>query len=188
MSACPRPIGPLTKPLMARPRWQPPLAPTRTDRTSVLLRWMSRGANILGISRGHRSALLEIESTASTPQARGFVNDRVTVVGYDPAWPAQAEEETTQLRAALGQRVREIENIASTAVPGLAAADYRPASRHRKADLSPVADAHSGSGLIRGLRRSWRARRRSYRRRQLPVAANLHIVWNRLNSGEPDAV
>jgi hypothetical protein len=83
------------------------------------------------------------------------------VVPYDSAWPAQAKEETTRLPAALGQRVREIEHIASTAVPGLAAKPIidlqagivKPTSVRSSA----VADAYSGSGRVRASRRSRRA-------------------------------
>jgi len=59
--------------------------------------------------------------------------DRVTIGGatrhdkqidlapYDPAWPALFEIEATRIRAALGDRVRLLEHVGSTSVPGLAA-------------------------------------------------------------------
>ena len=52
----------------------------------------------------------------SSPQAE------VTIVDYDPAWPARFEEERTALRRALTAWLAgPIEHIGSTAVPGLAA-------------------------------------------------------------------
>ena len=45
----------------------------------------------------------------------------VTLVAYDPAWPARYERERERIVAALGARVLAIEHIGSTSVPGLAA-------------------------------------------------------------------
>jgi GrpB-like predicted nucleotidyltransferase (UPF0157 family) len=93
------------------------------------------------------------------------------------------------LRAALGHRVREIERIGNTAVPGLAAkpiidlqtGTVKPSSVPSLTRILAAAGYEdSGEAGVPG--------RRSFRRRQPPVAANLHIVWNRLNSGEPDPV
>lgn len=46
---------------------------------------------------------------------------RVTLVDYDPGWPALYEREAARIRAALGERVRQLEHAGSTSVPGLAA-------------------------------------------------------------------
>jgi hypothetical protein len=54
------------------------------------------------------------ESMASRPQARVSLTAVSQSWHTTQHWPAQAEEETTQLRAALGLRVREIDNVAST--------------------------------------------------------------------------
>jgi GrpB-like predicted nucleotidyltransferase (UPF0157 family) len=117
---------------------------------------------------------------ASTPQVRPSLDERVAVVAYDPGWPAQAQEEIPRLRAALGHRVREIEHIGSTAVPGLVgkpiidlqAGIVKPTS---VPSLTPVPAAAGYEGLgeagVPG--------RQCFRRRQRPVAANLHIIWNR---------
>ena len=117
---------------------------------------------------------------ASTPQARPSLDERVSVVAYNPAWSAQAKEEITRLRATLGYRVREIEHIGSTAVPGLAATPIidlqagvvKPTSVPA---LTPILAAAGyedlGEAGVPG--------RQYFRRRQPPVAANLHIVWNR---------
>jgi GrpB-like predicted nucleotidyltransferase (UPF0157 family) len=45
----------------------------------------------------------------------------VTLAAYDPGWPALFEREAARLRGVLGPRVRLLEHIGSTSVPGLAA-------------------------------------------------------------------
>jgi GrpB-like predicted nucleotidyltransferase (UPF0157 family) len=40
---------------------------------------------------------------------------------YDPAWPALFEREAARIRRVLGDRVRVLEHVGSTSVPGLAA-------------------------------------------------------------------
>jgi NAD-dependent protein deacetylase/lipoamidase len=45
----------------------------------------------------------------------------VAVVEYDPNWPKRFAEECERIRAALGDKVVDIEHMGSTAVPGLAA-------------------------------------------------------------------
>lgn len=49
------------------------------------------------------------------------VNGPVTLVDYDPAWPAMFERQADRIRAALGDRVIRVEHMGSTAVPGLIA-------------------------------------------------------------------
>ena len=45
----------------------------------------------------------------------------VLLAEYDPRWAGQAEREATRIRAVLGDRVRLLEHVGSTSVPGLAA-------------------------------------------------------------------
>jgi GrpB-like predicted nucleotidyltransferase (UPF0157 family) len=45
----------------------------------------------------------------------------VTVVDYDREWPERFAKESERIRAALGDRVVDLEHMGSTAVPGLAA-------------------------------------------------------------------
>jgi GrpB-like predicted nucleotidyltransferase (UPF0157 family) len=45
----------------------------------------------------------------------------VTIADYDPAWPERFAAERERIQLALAGRVRRIEHIGSTAVPGLAA-------------------------------------------------------------------
>lgn len=49
------------------------------------------------------------------------LNGPVELAPYDHAWPARYEQEATRIRAALGDRVRLLEHVGSTSVPGLSA-------------------------------------------------------------------
>jgi GrpB-like predicted nucleotidyltransferase (UPF0157 family) len=49
------------------------------------------------------------------------VNGPVKLSAYDPAWPTMFEREAARIRSALGDRVRLLEHVGSTSVPGLAA-------------------------------------------------------------------
>src|SRR3989338_7529013 len=49
------------------------------------------------------------------------VNEPVKIVAYNPKWPLVYEREATTLKNALGRRIRGIEHVGSTAVPGLTA-------------------------------------------------------------------
>jgi len=46
---------------------------------------------------------------------------KIQVVDYDPAWPGLFRREAERIRAALGERVVQLEHVGSTSVPGLAA-------------------------------------------------------------------
>lgn len=52
---------------------------------------------------------------------RGMRAATVVIVDYDPGWPARYERHAARVRRVLGERVRLIEHIGSTSVPGLAA-------------------------------------------------------------------
>jgi GrpB-like predicted nucleotidyltransferase (UPF0157 family) len=45
----------------------------------------------------------------------------ITIVPYDPAWPAMFYAEAASIRRVLGELVLRVEHVGSTAVPGLAA-------------------------------------------------------------------
>jgi GrpB-like predicted nucleotidyltransferase (UPF0157 family) len=49
------------------------------------------------------------------------INGPITLVTYDPAWPTLFERERQRIRAVLGDRVRLLEHVGSTSVPGLSA-------------------------------------------------------------------
>lgn len=51
------------------------------------------------------------------------VTGPITIVPYDPGWPARYRREEDRVRAALGARALAVEHVGSTAVPGLAAKD-----------------------------------------------------------------
>jgi GrpB-like predicted nucleotidyltransferase (UPF0157 family) len=52
---------------------------------------------------------------------RGLQPGRVTLIDYDPTWPVAYARHRVRIEQALGDRIRLIEHIGSTAVPGLAA-------------------------------------------------------------------
>jgi GrpB-like predicted nucleotidyltransferase (UPF0157 family) len=49
------------------------------------------------------------------------INGPITLVEYDPAWPAHFAREERRIRGALGAGALRIEHVGSTAVPGLVA-------------------------------------------------------------------
>ena len=49
------------------------------------------------------------------------ISNAIILADYDPAWPAQFEEERARLQAAIGEWAADIQHVGSTAVPGLAA-------------------------------------------------------------------
>lgn len=51
----------------------------------------------------------------------GLPRHDVRLVTHDPRWPALYELAAVELRACLGERIRDIEHIGSTAIPGLEA-------------------------------------------------------------------
>ena len=51
----------------------------------------------------------------------GLEARKVVIADYDPGWPLRFERERDRIAARLGQEMRRIEHIGSTAVPGLAA-------------------------------------------------------------------
>jgi GrpB-like predicted nucleotidyltransferase (UPF0157 family) len=70
----------------------------------------------------------------------------VTLVEWDPAWPARFERESARLRKALGAVARRIEHIGSTSVPGLAAKPVvdillTVADADAEADFAPALEA-----------------------------------------------
>ena len=64
------------------------------------------------------SAERALRSTIGQPVA---VNGPITIVPYDPTWPAQYEHEAASIQVALGDGIVSLEHIGSTAVPGLPA-------------------------------------------------------------------
>jgi GrpB-like predicted nucleotidyltransferase (UPF0157 family) len=65
--------------------------------------------------------MTENDIAAATVGAPTPVNGPITIVPYDPDWPEQYRREEATIRAALGDRVVDLQHIGSTAVPGLPA-------------------------------------------------------------------
>lgn len=62
------------------------------------------------------------DADPETPvNTRTAVNGQVTLVEYDPVWPAMFRREEGRIRDALGDRAIQVHHIGSTAVPGLIA-------------------------------------------------------------------
>jgi GrpB-like predicted nucleotidyltransferase (UPF0157 family) len=103
------------------------------------------------------------------------VADVVTVVDYDPQWPARFVEERARLAEALGDDAVLIEHIGSTSVPGLAAkpiidivvaARSFPLSAARIAAVEGLGYEHLGEYGIPG---------RAYFRRRSPRPRSHHV-------------
>lgn len=108
------------------------------------------------------------------------LDERVQVAPYDPAWPSQAAEEIGRLRAAFGNRIREIQHIGSTAVPGMVSKpviDLQAAVRNAASAMAlvPVLETLDyedfGEAGVPG--------RRYFRRRRAGFPSNVHLVWAR---------
>ena len=70
---------------------------------------------------GGQPATTDEQLQAVTIGERKPHNAPVTLVDYDPGWPALFEREARRIRAALGDAVVRLEHTGSTSVPGLAA-------------------------------------------------------------------
>lgn len=61
------------------------------------------------------------DETLAASLVHGLQPTRVAIAEYDPRWPDRADAHAAALRHALGHRLRLVEHIGSTSVPGLAA-------------------------------------------------------------------
>jgi GrpB-like predicted nucleotidyltransferase (UPF0157 family) len=95
----------------------------------LVVRSLSRARN-RGAQEGHvpdpvdsspQPLVSDEELQSITVGARTPHNAPVTLVEYDPAWPAMFEREAARIRAALGDLVARLEHTGSTSVPGLVA-------------------------------------------------------------------
>jgi GrpB-like predicted nucleotidyltransferase (UPF0157 family) len=66
-------------------------------------------------------ALTDEQINAATIGGRARHDGPIELVDYDPSWPQVYRGEEAAIRGALGDRVRAVEHVGSTAVPGLAA-------------------------------------------------------------------
>ena len=63
----------------------------------------------------------DVYMSAVTVGARRRVDGPITLADYDPGWPVLYEREASRVRGLLGDRVRLLEHVGSTSVPGLPA-------------------------------------------------------------------
>lgn len=68
-----------------------------------------------------QAPMTEEELRAVTVGELAPLNQPVQIKEYDPDWPRLFERETDRIRAALGDRIVQLEHVGSTSVPGLAA-------------------------------------------------------------------
>ena len=66
-------------------------------------------------------ALTDEQIDAATIGGRARHDGPIELVDYDPGWPERYRDEEAIIRGALGDRVRALEHVGSTSVPGLAA-------------------------------------------------------------------
>ena len=77
---------------------------------------------------------------------------------YDPAWPGLYEREATRIRSLLGDRVRLLEHVGSTSIPGIAAKpviDIDLAVPDSADEPAYVADLEAGGYVLRGREPDW---------------------------------
>ncbi|MGZ6312807.1 MAG: GrpB family protein [Candidatus Limnocylindrales bacterium] len=65
--------------------------------------------------------MTEDQIRAATIGEPAVLDGPVSLTDYDPAWPALFLREEARIRGILGDRVRRLEHVGSTSVPGLAA-------------------------------------------------------------------
>jgi GrpB-like predicted nucleotidyltransferase (UPF0157 family) len=71
--------------------------------------------------RPDRTPLTDEQLAARTVGERLKLNAPIVLEPYDPQWPRLYEGQAAKIRAALGERVRGLEHVGSTSVPGLMA-------------------------------------------------------------------
>jgi GrpB-like predicted nucleotidyltransferase (UPF0157 family) len=112
------------------------------------------------------------EATIGEPTV---LNDRVTLVEYDPEWPRHFEREAARIRKALGDRALRIEHAGSTSVPGLVAkpiVDIVLEVADSSDEASYVASLESVGYVLRIREAKWHEHR-MFKGPETPV--NLHV-------------
>ncbi len=110
------------------------------------------------------------------------VSRQITLVDYDPAWPAQFEREAARIRRALGEAALMVEHIGSTAIPGLIAKPILDILLvvANSADEDSYVPALEGAGYILHLREPEWHEHRLFKGRK--VALNMHVF----SQGSPE--
>jgi GrpB-like predicted nucleotidyltransferase (UPF0157 family) len=86
----------------------------------------------------------------------------IHLAGYDPGWPALFEREDARIRSILGDRVRLLEHVGSTSVPGIAAKpiiDVVLAVPDSNDEPAYVPSMEAGGYVLRGREPDWFAHR-----------------------------
>ena len=112
------------------------------------------------------------------------VNGPVELAEYDPGWPSRYEREAARIRSVLGPRVRLLEHVGSTSVPGLAAKPIIdivlavPDSAEEAAYVAPLEDA----GYVLRIREPEWFEHRLFR--EPDASVNIHVFTD----GSPEIV
>jgi GrpB-like predicted nucleotidyltransferase (UPF0157 family) len=106
----------------------------------------------------------------------------IHLADYDPEWPARYEREAARIRSLLGDRVRLLEHVGSTSIPGIAAKPIIdidlavPDSAHERAY---VPDLEADGYVLRGREPAWFEHRFLQRPDR---SVNLHVF----SAGSPE--
>lgn len=117
----------------------------------------------------------EAELLAATVGARQLLNSSIQLEPYDPTWPRRYAQLAEQIRRALGDRVKRLEHVGSTSVPGLSA--------KRTIDMVLVVEDSSNEGSyvqpLEQIGYTLRIREPAWHRHRLlrppEVPGNLHV-------------
>jgi GrpB-like predicted nucleotidyltransferase (UPF0157 family) len=99
----------------------------------------------------------EVEAVTIGPVGR-LPGGKVVIVAYDPAWPGLFDREAERIRRILGERVRLLEHVGSTSIPGLAAKpriDMVLAVPDSTDEPGYVPDMESGGYVLKLRERDW---------------------------------
>jgi GrpB-like predicted nucleotidyltransferase (UPF0157 family) len=82
----------------------------------------------------------------------------IHLADYDPAWPGLYEREAARIRSLLGDRVRQLEHVGSTSIPGIAAKpiiDIDLGVPDSADEPAYVPDLEAGGYVLRGREPDW---------------------------------
>jgi GrpB-like predicted nucleotidyltransferase (UPF0157 family) len=75
----------------------------------------------MGLPDRHDTAAYDASQARVTVGSPTPLTGPIEIRDYDPAWPRRYEREAARVTGALGERVRRLEHVGSTSVPGLPA-------------------------------------------------------------------
>jgi GrpB-like predicted nucleotidyltransferase (UPF0157 family) len=106
----------------------------------------------------------------------------IHLADYDPRWPGLYQREAARIRSLLGDRVRQLEHVGSTSVPGIAAKpiiDIDMAVPDSSDEPAYLPDLEAGGYVLRGREPDWFEHRLF---NGPDTAVNLHVF----SAGSPE--